>query len=43
MLITNIKTRLGKKISIQDFTPEELYKIYMFYSRHKDFIVVTKF
>jgi len=43
MKIINLKTRLFKIINLADFTPENLYKIYMFYSRHKDFIVVTKF
>ena len=43
MIITNIKTGLTKTISLEDYTPEDLYKIYKFYKYHKGFTVLTKF
>jgi len=43
MIIINIKTKLVKTISLEDYTPDELYRIYKFYKYHKDFTVLTKF
>ena len=43
MKIINLKTRLFKIINLADFTPENLYEIYIFYSNHKNFTVLTKF
>ena len=43
MIIINIKTGLAKTISLEDYTPEELYKIWKFYKIHKNFTVLTKY
>ena len=43
MIIINIRTRLTKIVSLADYTPDELYRIYRFYKIHKDFTVLTNF
>jgi len=43
MIIINIKTKLAKTISLEDYAPDELYRIYKFYKYHKDFSVLTKY
>jgi len=43
MIIINIKTKLAKTISLKDYTPEELYKIWKFYKIHRNFTVLTKY
>ena len=43
MLITNIRTGLSKIVNLENYTSEELFKIYKFYHNNKDFAVLTKF
>jgi len=43
MIIINIKTKLAKTISLENYTSEELYKIWKFYKIHRNFTVLTKF
>jgi len=43
MILTNTKTNCSKVIKVGDFSPDDLWEIYVFYTNHKDYTVITKF